>query len=411
MRAADRSRFLISARALVLDPGTIVAEGGVLVSQGVIERVLRSRRAILRAGIRPWIDLPDLVLTPGLVDAHAHLELTPLAGRVDGARGFVPWIGALLEARSKLRASAFAAGVRAGAERLLARGVTTVGDIDSTGASSRVGRRLGVRLVAYRELLDAWDPARTGAALALARRASRPAPATDLVRRGLAPHAPFTTSRTLLAAAGRLARQHALPVTIHWAETAEETRWLARGEGALARLLPESPRERGLALLAAAGLLGRRTSLVHGNHPGRGEPELLARVGVTLVHCPGTHAFFARPPFPLERYRRVGVPVALGTDSLASNAELDVRREMTLLRRAFPRLAPAAVLAMATVHGARALGLPAGSGRIRAGSAADLAAWRLETSDPRDPVDELTATCGEAERTWVGGRLRHASRA
>ena len=402
--------MLISARVLVLDGAHVLEGGGVLVSAGRIERVLRSRRAVLRAAVTArWLDLPDLVLTPGLIDAHAHLELTPLAGRLRGAPGFVPWIGSLLRARQRLRTQELEAGVRRGARRLVASGVTAVGDIDSTGTTWRIARGLGLRVVAYRELLDAWDPARTDAAIALARRSSGPSRSASLVQRGLAPHAPFTTSRALLREAGVLARGRALPVTIHWAETPEESAWLERGRGPLARLLPASPRCRGLALLAEAGLLGRRTALVHGNHPARGEVELLARSRATLVHCPGTHAFFRRPPFPLERYRRAGVVVALGTDSLASNAELDLRREMGLLRRAFPALAPGEVFDMATAHGARALHLSR-CGRIRAGFDADLAAWRVESGGASAVLDELTASNGTAERVWVAGRVRRSPR-
>ena len=99
--------------------------------------------------------------------------------------------------------------------------------------------------------------------------------------------------------------------------------------------------EDGLDRIEAAGLLGRRTSLVHGNYPSSGELPRIARSGATVVHCPGSHAFFRREPFPLARYRRAGVPIALGTDSAASNGSLDMRREMALLRRAHAGLAPA----------------------------------------------------------------------
>jgi 5-methylthioadenosine/S-adenosylhomocysteine deaminase len=124
------------------------------------------------------------------------------------------------------------------------------------------------------------------------------------------------------------------------------------------------------------------------------------------VHCPGTHRFFGRPPVPLEHYRRAGVPVALGTDSPASNEALDMRRELVLLRAAFPRLSPAEAFRMATGNGARALGLQGTIGRLRPGLAADLVAWRLQGSSPElGPVlDELTAGSPSAERVWVAGR-------
>jgi cytosine/adenosine deaminase-related metal-dependent hydrolase len=225
-----------------------------------------------------------------------------------------------------------------------------------------------------------------------------------LVREGLSPHAPYTTSAELLARAGALARERRLAISVHWAETASEREWLLDGAGELAPILPRSPGQSGLDLLALAGVLGRRTSLVHGNHPGRGEPARLARAGVTLVHCPGTHDFFARAPFPLERYRRAGVRVALGTDSLASNRQLDMRAELELFRRAFPRVPPGEVFAMATLHGARALGLPPPAGSLVPGAPADFVAHELAARTREEALEALTSGAGVVTGVWIAGR-------
>lgn len=397
--------MILTARALLAESGAWHEGGGIELRNGRIVRLLRSPRAVARArgaGARVR-DLGPCVLTAGLVNAHAHLELDALGGKLGTRGGFAGWVGELLRARAGLTRAALELGVRAGARALLASGTTSVGDIDSTGTSARLAARLSLGLVVYRELLDAWDPARTAPALAtVARRLA----AGALVREGLAPHAPYTTSRELLAGARALARRRALALTIHWAETEAEAAWLEHGRGPLARILPRSPRASGLALLGAAGLLTRRTSLVHGNHPRADEPERLARAGVTLVHCPGTHAYFARAPFPLERYRRAGVALALGTDSRASNAALDLRREMALLRANFPRLAPAEVFAMATVNGARALGLAREVGSLGPGRRADVVAWSLAAARTPDALDELTGAEPPVAHVFVAGRER-----
>lgn len=303
---------------MLVDAETWVEGGGVRVVRGVVRGVLGSRRAVLRARSRGerWLDLEGLVLTPGLVDAHAHLDLGALRGRVPAGRSFTAWIRSLLRARARLT--------------------------------------------------------------------------------------PYTTSTALLAGVRALCARRALPLAIHWAETREEGDWLEHGRGPLAGLLPPSPRRPGLALLDAAGLLGPRTALVHGNHPRASELELLARRGIILVHCPGTHAFFARARAPLERYLAAGVPVALGTDSLASNQALDMRREMALLRAGHPRLDPARVFAMATLNGARALGL--GGGHLRSGAPADAVAWRLSARTRRAALEELSAAQPAVERVFVAGR-------
>lgn len=390
--------MLLAARLVVLDAGTALPGGGVEIRGGRIVRLLRSRRAVLRAGRR--VELEDAVLTPGLVNAHAHLELGALTERLP-RDSFASWIGALLRARAALVPTDFERAVVAGAGTLLAGGTTCVGDVDSTGASARMLVATPIRAVVLREVLDAADPARTAAALA---RVARALPRRARVREGLSPHAPYTTSPTLLAGARRLAVRRRLPVQVHWAETAEEERWLRAGSGPFARVLARSPGCSGLQHLAASGLLPQVTSLVHGNVPAPGDPARLARARLVLVHCPGTHAFFRRAAFALERYRRAGVPVALGTDSPASNDALDMRAELALLRRSFPRLAPEAAFRMATENGARALGLAGEVGRLRPGAAADLVAWRIDAPALEGALEVLTSAAPAVLGVWVGGR-------
>lgn len=394
--------WILAGRGVLVDARTWLEGGGLWIERGRIRRLLATRGAVLRARARVGrsVELEDRVLTPGLVNAHAHLDLGSLHGRVSAQGGFVAWVRALVAERRTLAREDFERGVITGARALLASGTTAVGDIDASGASASLAASLGLRIVVHRELLDAWDPARTEDALGSVRRKLR---ATERVREGLSPHAPYTTSPGLLAGARAVARRRGLSVTIHWAETSEEREWLERARGPLAEVLPASPRRSGLELLRRAGMLSRHTSLVHGNDPRAEELALLARRGVTLVHCPGTHAFFDRPRFPLARVRAAGVPLALGTDSLASNETLDLRREMALLRAAFPRLAPAEIFTLATEGGARALAWP-GLGHLRVGAQADVVAWRSAAEGPDEALEELTAALPPVERVFIAGR-------
>lgn len=393
---------VLASAALLVDARTWITGGGVVCEQGRVQRVLRSRRAVLRAraaGAR-LIDLGDLLVTPGLVDAHAHLDLGALPASLPARRGFVAWIEALVLARRRLSGRMLEQGVLSGARALLATGTTAVGDIDASGTSARLAPGLGLRVVVYRELLDAGDPGRTAGALRAVGRRMR---AHRRVRGGLSPHAPYTTSSGLLAGARALAHRRNLCCSIHWAETPEEGQWLEGASGPLAALLTHSPTRSGLSLLEESGLLGERTSLVHGNVPRAGEPALLARRGVTLVHCPGTHAFFDRPPFPLRRYAAAGVRLALGTDSLASNDSLDMRREMARLRASFPGLDPAEVFRMATEGGGHALSW-AELGHLRPGAAADLVGWRVDRRGQAQALEELTSSSPPVGRVFVAAR-------
>ncbi|MEE8467816.1 MAG: amidohydrolase family protein, partial [Planctomycetota bacterium] len=394
---------LYTARWLLAAPDQLYSAAGLLVRDGRVAQVARGPSALRRlataSGERP-VDLGEGLLVPGMVDAHAHLELGLLAGRLSRDAGFGAWVARVVELRAAAEPAELAQAVLAGADRLLATGTTAVGDIDSSGAAAGVLRRHPLRTVLYREVLDAGDPARTASA---ARAVEHPLEEGEGFSEGLSPHAPFTVSPALLGRLGEIAAARSLPLTVHWSETLAELQWLEHGEGPLAGLLGVPPGGTGLELLDAAGLLGPRTSLVHGNHPRGGEPERLAAAGVTLVHCPGTHAYFRREPFPIQRYTAAGVSLALGTDSLASNTDLDLRLEMALLRAAHPRLEPATVWSMATEGGARALGLGNSLGCLEAGRRADFCLVQADGRDLGSLLEALTAGLPPVLGVWIAG--------
>lgn len=389
---------------MLLDERELVVGGGLLVGAGRVHGVVRSRRALARARAELTgraVELGDLLIAPGLIDAHAHLELGALAGRVSAAGRFRDWIERVIAARRGLVDAELEAGAAAGAAHLLRTGTTMVGDIDSTGIAVAVLARHPLRARVFREVLDGADPARADAALAAVRRAL---PRRESVLEGLSPHAPYSVSRELLQRAAELARRRRIPVSIHWSETEDELAWMA-GEGdAFDGLCRPAPGPTALDRIERAGLLSSATSLVHGNHPLAGEARRIAAAGVTLIHCPGSHQYFDRPPFPLSHYRERGVSIALGTDSLASNADLDMRREMALLRTSAPSLAPEAVWSMATTGGARALGLEGQVGRLQPGQRADFCAFEAAGETVRECLEVLTSGLAEVDRAWIGGR-------
>ena len=398
--------------------GTVewLEDGGLELRRGRVVRLLGGRAAVRRAERREGRGARRLgvdqggALLPGLVCAHAHLELSGIhAERLPWRAGdsFAEWIRALLAQRGPRGLRALQRDAVAGARLLAAGGTTCIGDIDSSGAGALALASAGPRGVCYRELLDAADPARTAPALTSLRRAL---PRRSRRLEGISAHAPYTCSPALLAGVARLRERRAMPLAVHWAETEEERPYLLQNEGPLAGMLPEGPGRAGLALLAQAGLLGPRTALIHANHPARGEVAVVAASGSSVVHCPGTHEFFGREPFPLARWRRAGVPVALGTDSRASNTALDMCREMRLARAAWPGLAPSEVFAMATSAGARALGLAGLVGALTPGAWAD-ASWHvLDAESPRAMIEEVSAGRGRVQGTWVSGRALSPAR-
>jgi cytosine/adenosine deaminase-related metal-dependent hydrolase len=276
------------------------------------------------------------------------------------------------------------AEVEARARALAARGTTCVGDHDPDGLGARAMRKCGIRGVAFREIFT-FDPAAAKGAVRAAAGASRAA-ARPPVAAGLAPHATYTAAFEALAAASR-AR---LPISIHFAETREEIEWLREGAGPIERLLWDRGRRPAFPvphlspteLLARADLLRPGTLLVHANEVGGRDLRRLARAGCVAVHCPGTHRYFRRGETPVRRWIAAGVPFALGTDSLASNTELDLFAEMALLHASDPSIPPKTIFEAATLGGARALSRPR-LGALLPGFVADIVALELDVTSRR----------------------------
>jgi cytosine/adenosine deaminase-related metal-dependent hydrolase len=216
----------------------------------------------------------------------------------------------------------------------------------------------------------------------------------------LTPHAAHTVSHPLLRAlAGRALASHE-PLSIHVAESGAETEMLLAGTGPLAELLRErgqwedgwkAPGQSPVEYLDRIGVLTPATLAVHCVHVGQHDISRLQARGVTVVTCPRSNAALGVGKAPVPKLLGSGIPVALGTDSLASSPDLDLFAEMAALRREHPGLAPAAVLRMATANGARALGLTGDWGTIEAGKRARFVAVPL--SEPDDDPLEVVTTC------------------
>ena len=397
------SARVFRARRLLPTADTWIEDGGLLVERGRVVRCLSSPAAVrraVRAGARE-VDLGDAVVTPGLVNAHAHLELSGLAGQLPRGPDFRAWVTRLMELRARRSARRLQADARAGADAALATGTTCLADVDSVGASERglVGHAL--RCVLFREVLDAQDPTRTAAAL---RRVARSLPRRARRLEGLAPHAPFTVSPALFEGLGAVARRRGLPVSMHWSETEQEVHWLESGEGPYTAWLGPSPRRSGLDLLEAAGLLRAPLALVHANFPRPGELARVARAGAVIVHCPRSHAWFERPAFPLARALRAGVPVALGTDSLASNDDLDLHAEAAVLGAGRGGPAPEVLWRMLTENGARALGLGGRVGALVPGAWADLNLYEPGRGERQAFLERVTAAAAGLRGSYVAGQ-------
>ena len=374
------TRILYRARCLVPMAGPPLDNGGLLVADGTLAAVGPFTQLAAAGRHQHSVDLGEVVVLPPLANAHTHLELThyPRWSAIDTPfRGdFTDWLLHLVGVLRDIPPQDFAPSLVDGLQTLLRFGTGAVGDVLSRLSARNAYRGTPLAGRVFLEVLGVFDDL-------LKRRLNqlrpvlnrRPAAGLDY---GLTPHAPYTLTQKGLGRCLELARHHRLPVSMHLAESPAEVQLLDTGDGPLAeRFYPavgwreKVPAATGLspvAWLAAAEPLPPGMLLVHGVQVGPEDIPLLAGHRATVVLCPRSNEQLGVGTAPVADYLAAGVPLALGTDSLASSGSLSLWDEMAAARRLYGNcLAPPQLLHLATRDGARALGLEGRMGILQAG--------------------------------------------
>ncbi|MHC4922659.1 MAG: amidohydrolase family protein [Planctomycetota bacterium] len=404
--------LLLRARTVVPDPASAIEDGGVLIHGDRIARVGRWKGDLEYEPARV-LDLGEVALLPGLVNAHAHLDLTGARGRFEPTDDFLSWLMKIKPMRAELK-DGVAGHAEEGARELLSDGCTLVADMVAEPLALEGIRRSGIRCVAYIEVIgfpgvvvrplgDALDRCDEMEDIAA-------------VSGGLAPHTPYTCTPELLQRCAMESRVRGLPLSIHVAETAYELDWLRDGSGLFSEPLApffeegwKAPGRTSVDYLQSLGVLDQPRLLAHGNFLEPAEMDLLRRGGSSIAHCPGSHAFFGHDRHPVTALRDAGVTVALGTDGLVSHPDhrLSMTGELRRLADREPALEPRDLLAMATTAGAAALGLAGRAGALTRDAWADLAAFSV-TGGWKGPESILDPDL-RCTSTWVGGARRHSA--
>jgi len=346
---------------------------------------------------------PHASLVPGLVNTHTHLELTHLADK-NAEREFARWIRALRTLKDATTPDEFARAAERGVRDGWAAGVTCVADTGSTGAPLEALARLGGRGIYYQEVFGP-DPGQCAASMEELRRAlDRLSPfATSPLSLGVSPHAPYTVSEPLYRAVADLARRERCPLAMHLAESRAETELVRDGSGPFADAL----RARGFAVraqhcspvryLLRLGVLQRATGwlCIHCVQVDERDVAILRDSGAGVAHCPRSNRAHGHGTAPLAAFRRAGLRVGLGTDSVVSVGDSSLSAEA-----AAAGLDGEDALRMLTIEGARALGLESEIGSLDVGKAGDLAVFPSAALDrPLPPSAALL--------TVVAGRVVH----
>lgn len=399
----------VDARWIVpVEPAGLLTGHAFLVDGGRIVAILPAAEASARYAARDTVSLGAHVLIPGLVNAHTHTAMSLLRGIADD----VP-LRQWLEQQIWPREGRFVSpefvfdGTLLGAAEMLRGGVTCCNDMYfHPEAAARAYEIAGMRALLGVPILDFPTPYAADADAYLARGLA----ARDAFRQvpqlsfALAPHAPYTVADATWSKIVMYAHQLDMPIETHLAETRDEV------DAALA-----ATRETPLARLHRLGVTGPNFIAIHAVHVSAADIALLAAQGCHVVHCPTSNMKLASGIAPVGALVASGVNVALGTDGAASNNRLDLFSEMrlaSLLAKVATgdaaAVPAAAALRMATLNGARALGLDANTGSLVPGKWADMVAVDLSALAALpvfDPVSHLVHVAGRecVSDVWVGG--------
>ncbi len=352
------------------------------------------------------------VIVPGFVNAHSHLEYAVYGGFGDGL-SFAPWILLHIERKARIGIAETEDIARFGAAECLRSGITTVGDASHRGAAATACDELGLRAIVYVEVFGPDSEQLTTRFGAIRERIAPNL--SKRVRLGISPHSVYSAALPLWEAATALG----LPIATHFAESEAETQWVRDRSGPFADMPPIGGEPTSIRELAEHQLLSARVIAAHCVKVDAEEIALLAEHGVAVAHCPRSNALLGSGIAPLRALRDAGVNVGLGTDSPASAPSFDMFDELrAAVSAARAREADAAgmgaseALELATLGGARALGLGDVCGSLSAGKRADLAVLDFGDS-PFFPWEDPAAAVvfgGTPDRvllTLVDGEVRY----
>ncbi len=406
--------------------GDPIEDGSVLVRSDKVE-ALDLRATLVRSfPDEPEIDFQNAVIMPGFVNTHSHLEYS-VFGRAVEPSSFTSWILQLIKRSRQLSLEDWENSARLGASLSIKSGVTCLGDIVSRGPGFNVLCESGLRGIGFAEVIE-MDTARNDDVMAtLSQRVEgwQEQCAGSLVKVGVSPHSLYTVNPLLLERLGKWAKGHALPVSIHLAESREETAFVRDGRGGLVGEYREflgwdhfPLRATGLTPVRYAEQLGALDGVIaaHCVQVNAEDMAVLKDRNVAVAHCPRSNSFLRVGNAPVADLLGHGISVGLGTDSLASNEDMGLLGEMKHIYLAKSKnkdsaqaFTPRKIIEAATLDGARALGMDDQIGSLEEYKEADLIALKLSVriTSPNELFEYCVreACKGSVIFNMVGGNI------
>jgi len=400
----------ISAKYVIpVIPSVVLQDHSLVISQGRILDLVPTRELADRYTVTEHYDRPDHILIPGLINAHTHMAMTLFRGIADDLP-LREWLeGHIWPAEKEWVGPDFVRdGTALAIAEMLRGGTTCASDMYFyPEISARTAASMGMRAVIGMPILEietAWA-ASAEECFSKGLEVHDAYRGHPLVTVSFAPHAPYTVSDSALKRIRTLADELELPVHMHVHETLGEI-----NDAVAAR--NERPMER----LRRLGLASRQLVAVHMTCLNEADLAIASEGNINVVHCPESNMKLASGICPAPRLLELGINVCLGTDGAASNNDLSMFGEMKAaamlgkVSTGDPSAVPAStILEMATINGARALGLEEQTGSLEPGKWADICCVdtrKLHMQPLYDPISQIVycAERGDVNDVWVAGR-------
>lgn len=402
--------MILRARVLVTMDGPPIENGGVAIRGNRIVDV-GSFDEVKARSTDQVIDLGEVALLPGLINAHCHLDYTSLRGRISPPESFTDWIRSINAEKAKLSEQDYVTSIAEGFSEAARFGTTTIANL--TGFPQLIAKiQLSLRTWWFAEVLDVRGQDSAANIIEVALGALQDAKGRP-GGVGLAPHSPYTASAILFGVAQEASRETPLRLTTHLAESREEMEMFREAKGPLYDFLKENGRDMSdcggstpLQHFANTVTATDGWIIAHLNELAESDFDFLERSKgrFNVAHSPRSHNYFGHSAFPFQTLRSLGFNICLGTDSLATNDDLSLFAEMRAFQKSEPGISPEEILSMATLNGARALGEPHSLGKLRAGYWADTVALPFRGSR-KNVFETILAFDDSVSFSMIAGRV------
>jgi cytosine/adenosine deaminase-related metal-dependent hydrolase len=402
---------LLPINGSTVEGGAIAVENGLILAVGKLKDLRKRFTA-------PLLEFPDAVIMPGLVNAHTHLELThfpawlAMSGLDTTCCSYVDWIIRVIKVKRQTALDALSRSLLEGIKMSLQSGTTMVGDILSERRLIPAYKNSKLSGRVFLEFLG-QDQSRSAQLLDTLDQDISSIPENFLP--GISPHSPFTISQALLRALLDAARSRMIPLTMHLSESKDESTFFRASTGRIAEdlypfigweeFLPEPMGITPTQWLDYSNALEPDFLAVHGVNLSKSDIAMIKDRGASVVLAPRSNHNLDVGKTPVREMLQAGIPLSLGTDSLASCDSLSLWDEMRFLLDAFPEsFSPSDAIKMATIGGARAIKRDREAGTLEPGKRADFIVMEIGTKLASGKVCEQLIEGARVQGVWCSGK-------